>query len=71
MLYLQLLHNLNNKTPLKHNRQAHKQQMMLYSINHKDKQLCNYLIKFLLDSVRFAIKFKDQIRISQVLHCPS
>ena len=71
MLYLQSPHNLNNKTPLKHSHLVHKSQMMLFHINHKGKQLCNYLTKYFLDSVKFAIKFKDQILISQVLQCLS
>lgn len=45
--------------------------MLLFNINNKDKQQCNYLIKYFLDSVRFATKFKDQILISQALQCHS
>lgn len=71
MLCLQSLCNLNNKTSPKHNQLVHKQQVLLSCINHKDKQQCNYLIKYFLDSAKFATKFKDQIPRSQVLQCPS
>jgi hypothetical protein len=71
MFNLLSLYNLNNKTLLKYRVLTYKPQMLLFSINHKDKQLCNYLIKYYLDLVRFATKFKDQTLLSQVLLCHS
>jgi len=71
MFNLLSLNNLNNKTLLKYRVLMFKPQMFLFSINHKDKQLCNYLIKYYLDLVKFVTKFKDQTLLSQVLLCHS
>jgi hypothetical protein len=71
MLFLLSLFNLNNKALLKYRALTYKPQMLLFRINHKVKQLCNYLIKYYLDLVRFVTKFKDQTLLSQVLLCHS
>jgi len=71
MFNLLSLNNLNNKTLLKYRVLMFKPQMFLFSINLKDKQLCNYLIKYYLDLVKFVTKFKDQTLLSQVLLCHS